>query len=315
MSAEGLMNELRILAAGLNPVLQKTLVFEQFTPGKVNRAVSICLSAGGKGSHFARAADLLAPGCCRAAHFLGGSSGEFVYAQLEAQGIPQLKVAIERPTRTCTTVLCQAKNEMTELIEPSPEITAAEAHKMRLRLLETLPGLDGLALCGTFPPGIGPDLYAELARNKGKATLLLDAVRGVGETLATGNVDILKINLAEATALTGKDSPETAAAHCLDEFNVKWVALTDGPGRAYLFSPDAAWTYELPKLEKALNPLGAGDTASAVILVKLLEGIPCPEAVAWGLAAASASCLHLEGARFDLADMQAIHAQIVVRTL
>ena len=80
---------MRLLAIGLNPVLQKTLIFDQLRLGKVNRARECHLTAGGKGIHFARAAHALAAGSATVAHFLGGQNGAWVDDTLKREGIPQ----------------------------------------------------------------------------------------------------------------------------------------------------------------------------------------------------------------------------------
>ncbi len=52
----------QLLAVGLNPALQKTLVCDRWERGQVNRAREVLLSVGGKGQQFSRAASHLIPG-------------------------------------------------------------------------------------------------------------------------------------------------------------------------------------------------------------------------------------------------------------
>lgn len=295
---------LRLLAVGLNSVLQRTLTFDAMRLGKVNRARSMHETCGGKGVHFARAANTLVPGAATVAHFLGGGTGHFVQAQLETMGISQLTVRIEEPTRICTTLLDRQAGVMTELVEPSPEIRAYEYQKMEKLLLEAAGTADGIGLCGTFPPGVRPELYAELARNKGRAKVLLDGYRDVEATLATGQVDALKINADEVMALAGESDLFSAANVCLARYRPGCLAITNGPRQAFLFERGRYWVYHLAELPQVENPIGAGDTCAGVMLLRLLEGDRAVEAFAWGLAAASASCLHMEGAEFSPAEMQ-----------
>ncbi len=295
---------MKILAIGLNPGVQRTLVFQKFQPGSVNRSESLTVTAAGKGVNFARATNILQPGAGIVAHFLGGDTGDFITQQLGTEKIPQLTVKTTAPTRTCTTLLCRATGEMTELIDPSPAITEAEADEMRKRLRAQLPDADAIALCGTFPPSVPPSLYAEIARSKGTALLLLDAYRNVEEVLSTGMVDILKINIDELKALTGRDDVANAAMHCIATYGLNWVALTNGPGVACLFSETKRHKFKPPPIDGLVNPIGAGDTTAAVMIIRMLEGCPAPEAFCWGLTAASASCRHLKGAVFDIAEME-----------
>jgi fructose-1-phosphate kinase PfkB-like protein len=299
----------RLLAIGLNSVRQKTLVFPALALGQVNRARAAITGAGGKGAHCARAIHVLAPGAGAVVQFLGGESGAFVGRCLAESGLPQVAIGMAGATRTCTTLLCERTGVMTELVEPSPAVTAREVAELRRRLFPLLGAASGVALCGTLPPGVGVEFYADVARAKGRATLVLDACQGAETVLATGQVDVLKINLAEARGLFGAGEPRALAERCFARFAVRWLALTDGPGDAWLLAPDQAWTYRLPRLERVVNPLGAGDTATGVTLLKLAQGEPVPQAFAWGLAAASASCRWLEGARFDPADLPGLRPE------
>ena len=302
----------RVLAVGMNAVLQKTLLLPHLRVGHVNRARQMLLTAGGKGIHCARAANLHTPGSTTVAHFLGGANGDFVDRQLRAQQIPQLTVRIAGETRVCTTLLDEATGVMTELIDPSPPITPAERDEMVGRLVAALPGLAGLALNGTLPAGIAPELYARLARAKGGALLLLDAYKDVADVLATRQVDILKINREELRELTGEPDSDRAAATARARFGVPVIAVTDGPHPARLYADGRTWALTLPPLPDLKNPIGAGDTVAAVMLLERLAGADAVEAFALGLAAASASCRALEGARYTLPAMRELRARLTI---
>ncbi len=305
----------RLLAVGLNPALQKTLTFSTFTVGEVNRAEAMHLVPGGKGYHFSRAANTVAPGSCTVAHFLGGETGRFVSAFHERLGIPQLTVDVQGATRTCTTVLNRADGRMTELIDPSDPIPAAKLEEMRSRLAELLPEIEAIALCGTFPPGVDDTFYEWVASHAGDALLLLDGYRGVDRVLATGRVNVLKINLHELAALTGTGDVASGAHQCMRQYGLSIVALTDGPGRAHLFEADRQWRITLPVLDRVANPIGAGDTVAGVMTCRLLEREDALSAFVGGLAAGTASCRHLEGAKFTHAEMADIRRNIVVEEI
>lgn len=304
-----------ILAIGLNPVWQKSLIFEHFHPEQVNRARTMYLTPGGKGIHFAIAANRMSPGSAAVAHFLGGEPGRRINRALADLGVPQNIVQIAADTRGCTTILCETTHTMTELIEPSPTILPPEVASMRDHLAETLQGRKAIALCGTYPPGIGPELYAWLAEAKDQMLLLLDGYRGVGETLATGKVDLLKINLDELRSMMRIEDPIAAGHACVGRYGLRWLAITDGPRPARLFGAAGDWLITLPQLEHLVNPIGAGDTTGAVMLSRLLEGADPADAFAWGLAAASASCLHIQGGYFSPADMDDLHAAMSIRRM
>lgn len=142
----------------------------------------------------------------------------------------------------------------------------------------------------------------------------------------------LQINRSEILDLTKEMAVELAARVCFDRFvrEHAFVAVTDGPSRAHLFSSSTHWRFSIPQDLKArllashaevgecsrglgaqvANPIGAGDTCTGVMAYCLACGMPVPEAYHWGLAAACASCLHPISSEFDVADMCRLHELI-----
>jgi tagatose 6-phosphate kinase len=225
--------------------------------------------------------------------------------------LPELQTPIAGESRTCITLLDDGSGDMTELIEPSPDISPSEAANLSLQISVIMPRLRGLALCGTTPPGCGDRFYAELAESaNADALVLLDGYKGVEDILATGRVDILKINLHELAELSGETEPQAAADWMFANAAIRYLALTDGPDSAHLFADSAHWRFELPTVDDVVNPIGAGDTVGAVLLQGLLAGDLPAEAFQLGLAAASASCRSIHGARFTLDEARSLAAQI-----
>ncbi len=329
----------QLLAVGLNPALQKTLVFNHWERGQVSRAREMRWSVGGKGQQFSRAASQLIPGMVTLAQFLGGENGERLGRMIARAGVNQLTVASAGETRSCITVIDAAAGDATELIEPSEPIQPSEAEQLLSRTLQVLERgeISGLALCGTYPPGVDEEFYVKLACSKGQALLLLDSYQKVESLLATGQVDILKVNAHELRSLAAKCGrrsrsvaaegaepiPETALA-VFAAYRLRWLAVTAGPDTAWLFESPCSgsapchpctWRYyefRLPTVEGVVNPIGAGDTVGAIFLIQLAAGAPSHVAFACGLAAGSASCRQLSGADFTLDDLHEILAKIQV---
>jgi fructose-1-phosphate kinase PfkB-like protein/pantothenate kinase len=334
---------LHLLAIGLNPALQKTMVFEQWDRGQVNRAIENLTSVGGKGQQFSRAASHLIPGMVSLAQFLGGENGERIGRMLDQAGVHQLTVTTSGETRCCVTVIDRTARDATELIEPSAMIRREEADELLSKAMNLLQRglISGLALCGTYPPGVDESFYVRLAQAKGNATLLLDSYRNIDAVLATGQVDILKVNAHELRSLADKirhtkrlpglESPSSVPDDALTLFEtipLRQLAVTAGPDTAWLFASPrrdvgahrfTVWQFQefyLPTIDDVVNPIGAGDTVGAIFLTQLLAGAPPHEAFACGLAAGSASCRQWGGADFELQDLQAIlaHIRVVQRT-
>ena len=290
----------RILVCGPNPSWQKTLVFDEFRPCEVNRAKERDCRASGKGVNFARAVRTWRTAAPAVFQFTGGDNGQHFEAWLRREGIEFVSREIKDETRCCTTVLCGKKCTMTELIEPSPSITADDAAFLHGRILNALPGADALALCGTLPQNTPSDFYAGLAAEAVRAgkPVLLDSVEHFHETLAAG-VTYLKINSDELLAVTGASDPEAAALALLDKYPLECAAITDGPDRAFIAWHDTVRRIFVPPLSGVCNPIGAGDVCSGVMLSELLAGADPPEAFISGIAAACASCLKRYAADYD----------------
>ncbi len=375
----------RMLVVGLNPALQKTMVFRRvgeqssgaavqpaWQRGEVNRAAEVAVSVGGKGQHCAIAASRVLPsGAVALLQFLGGDTGAIVARHLDALPLRQLTAAVPAATRTCTTLLDTSVHDMTELIEPSAAIAPAAVEQLlqyvdaECAATATVDAAPlGVAVMGTFPSGCD-GVYAEVLRRvastraSGRCTVLLDAYRGVDDLLASGAVHVLKVNVEELCALVGVPQPEgddehrrrgvvAVARQLLLRRAVSWLAITDGPRGGVLLGSatdgaagagtstststgtgtarsdsDAAavlpahdaqrdhWEVVLPPLPRpVVNPIGAGDVVSAVLLSLVLQGAHPSVAFAVGLAAGSASCMHLHGAHFDVDDVRALAAKV-----
>lgn len=304
-----------VLSVCLNPAWQKALFFPRLALGAVNRADRVCESGGGKGINAARA--LRVAGVpVTVALFAGGHTGELLRADLAAAGCGELCECGVPPTRTCTTVVDLAAGSVTELIEPSGRVGPASLAALRAKILTALPGMAGVALCGSVPPGVPETFYAELAAaaRAAGARVVLDGVSGVGATLDTG-VDVLKINAAELRLLTSDGADLAAAGRaCLKRYRLRWLGVTAGPDSAWLFGPGLTVRYELPCLEGVRSTIGAGDCATGVLLGRSagndLAREPMIAAFAAALAAASASCLTDVPALFDPAAAARIQAQM-----
>ena len=291
-----------LIVAGVNPAWQKTLVFDAFQTGKINRASSLECYAAGKGANFCRALNCLGG----AYHgllmqFCGGSNGRLFESALQAEGICHQSVQVAAETRCCTTCLCNG--EMTEIIEPSHAISDTDIATFHCMMEKASQNAAGMAISGAPPPGTPSSLYAGVAAISRKHNLpfLVDTVVAVPEILAENPSTILKINAAELARITSKPSIREGIDYLKHQYPNLMIAITDEARAAWLCCRnDDLFRLEPPHLEKIVSPLGCGDTASAVFLEQLVESPAAPEqALATALAAASANCLLPKAGEFS----------------
>ena len=89
-----------------------------------------------------------------------------------------------------------------------------------------------------------------------------------------------------------------AAKAFFRKYDVNVLAVTAGPSTSYLFDRNGGYEYSIPSIPGIINPIGAGDTVSAVFFCEFLKGTPLHEAFRLALGAGTASCLDLLPAEF-----------------
>ena len=295
-------NKLKVSVLGANPSWQKTLFFETLLAGKINRAKWEKNYPSGKGVNFCRALRYSRLAEFQIFQFAGGNNGKLLCEALDADNFQHHTVVTETETRNCITCLDPDGN-MTELIGASYPVSTLESQKMLDNLKEFLPGSAILAVTGSLPDGTSPDLYikaAELAV-KYNMPVLIDALAGIDGILSLPGKVILKVNQEEFFNITGQSEIIDAHRFAAGKFPDKIFAITNGPGEATLSDGKHIYRYRLPEI-KVVNPLGSGDTASAVMTALFASGIPAGEAFKQALAAASANCLNETAGMFDPAE-------------
>jgi fructose-1-phosphate kinase PfkB-like protein len=189
------------------------------------------------------------------------------------------------------------------------------------RLHGALPRCNALALCGTQPIG-ARELYAQTCAAVAaqpaleRLIVLLDGHTYVAGALASGRLDVLKLNADELAALTGERDVRRAAERLLRGERPPLrrphalLAVTDGAHAAHLFAASGgAWRFTPPRVE-CVNAVGAGDVCTAVFLSELGRGLEAHDAFAWGLAGGAARCLQ-QTPSFDVAQVHKLRQRVV----
>ena len=309
-----------VLAVGPNPAWQKVLKFGDLMPGKVNRAQAMWSFASGKGINFLRAAHIWDIADAELVQFADGGNGKLLLDDLAKENLQVKTFAAGSPTRCCTTCLSAADGSMTELIEPS-DPPSDEAVQAALDYIKSAAAkVDGIALCGQLPGSMDADFYvkcAEFAAANGK-TLLIDSWKNIQPILAASRNAVLKINADELAALTGINDITAALKMLLKDYSLACIAITDGAKAGFLADKSGAvWRLSVPFIaqENLVNPVGSGDTASAVFLSCYLNGESAERAFAYAIAAASANCLSVKCAEFDREQAMKFFEQIKIESI
>lgn len=133
--------------------------------------------------------------------------------------------------------------------------------------------------------------------------------------MEAGKNVIFKVNAEEIKMVANEKDIIDAIRKILDKYELLAVAVTDGPGRAYLAYDGKLFVYDLPMLDKIVSSLGCGDTNAAVFFSEYLAGAKIEQAFARGLAAASANCLTATCGDFDKNAADELHAKIKINAI
>jgi fructose-1-phosphate kinase PfkB-like protein len=176
-----------------------------------------------------------------------------------------------------------------------------------------------VACCGSIPPGLPADLYAQVAELAHQS-----GVRFVpdcdGETLrlAAVHADLLSPNLHEAERLIGARITDVRcagdAARELATIRPRVVAVTLGAEGAVLSDGEVTWFASPPRLDRG-SAMGAGDAFLAALLVEIERKAPLDVALRKAVATGAAV---LRSTGSDLVSASAgreIYTNVVARTL
>ncbi len=302
-----------IVAAGLTPAWQQTVLLDCLVPGEVNRARELNWCASGKVINVARALNTLsAPSC--AVVMVGGATGERIAAEFEAAGFAARWITTRAATRVCTTLLDGSSGASTEIVENAAAVSDAELDAFAHAAAAERRAADLIVLSGSLPDGAPSDYYARLLAG-GEAPAILDG-RGPELMAALAHRPLLvKPNRQELAHTVGRaindDRALRAACRELIDAGAQWVLVTDGARPATLVAPDEAWRLTPPACE-VVNAIGTGDCLTAALAHRVLSGDEMVTAARYALAVGSASATTLLPARFDVGMLDRLANQVRV---
>lgn len=280
-----------IVAVGLSPALDRTLLVDELRPGTIHRPRSVVQLAGGKGLNVARAARTLGSDVVAVA-LLGGGTGELVERLLRAEGIEASVIASQAETRVCTSVVA-GDGAHTEFYEWAPSLAEGEWELIEARVSAALDRRPGwLTLSGSMPPGTPDDAVARLAHlaHARGARVAVDTHGAALQLALAERPDVVKVNVQEAADAVGGDPAEAhEAALALHSRRAHgWLTVvTAGGAGAYAVGPDGV--VHVGVAHPGAYPVGSGDSFLAGLVVGLLETGDVGSALALGAAAASAN--------------------------
>lgn len=290
----------RIVVANPNLAVDRTFEQDELVPGQVHRSTREVAVGGGKGANVARALARMGTDAVLVA-MAGGPTGRNALDLLENEGIETVHTAHRGDTRSCLTVL--VPGEVTVFNGSGPQIDRDEWLAFEDAFVSRLSS-DTVAACsGSLPPGSPDDAVARLVRRSrdAEAWLVCDSSQGQLRLAVEAGAELVTPNLSEAEALLRGTGPEAVtegsdalsraarSARGLVTRGAGTALVTAGSAGAALASSSGTTLFDAPKVT-VVNPIGAGDSLVAGILLGVARGESLSEAIALGIAMGSASC-------------------------
>jgi 1-phosphofructokinase len=281
-----------------NPSIDRSLELAgPLERGGVSRSVRSHDDVGGKGVNVANVVRLAGE---LAVAVLPGDHDDPLVRGLRDLRLTHRTVPLDASCRVNIT-LAEPDGTTTKINAPGPELSIASQDKLAAVLAREGAGAAWAALCGSLPPGVPADFYAQVAERIHGPRIAVDtsgtALRAAIDR-AADKIDLIKPNAEELAELLDVDQrafegdPALAlkTAWPLITRGVTEILLTLGENGALLLTADGAWKCEAPRVQ-VHSTVGAGDSSLAGYLIASLRGEdPAGRlalAVAYGSAAAS----------------------------
>jgi len=320
------------LTVCMNPVLQKTLVFDRIVPGEVNRSSLHRFDVSGKGINVTRVLVQLGKKAAHLTH-LGGELKPVFLALCKNDDLDLHFVESGSMIRFCYTLVTKqdvtkqdGKNHLaTELVEEAEPVGKGTEERLMAVYAARLAEADTVIISGTKAQGYSDALVpamASLARES-KKRIILD-VRGsdlrqslpyspdlvkpnLFEFVDTFRTELNKrfiksnfsteFNFSNTGELTG-DEPgvkESVAALTV-ELAAKYktaIVLTRGSRSVWYTEDCALREVDVPPAE-TVNTTGSGDAFTAGLAAALSEGLPLSAAIERGIECGRLNALFLK---------------------
>jgi 1-phosphofructokinase len=280
-----------IVTLTLNPSLDRTVEIGELARGAVIRAGSARLDPGGKGVNVTRA--LLANGApSRAVLPCGGDEGEQLARLLHAEGVDVIAVPIAAHTRSNIS-LAERDGTITKVNEPGPRLSSDELDAVAAAVEKTAGRAGWVAACGSLPPGVPVEFYADLCRRCSGQGIQV-AVDTSGPALLAA-IDarpaLIKPNRDELAAAVGSPiatiQDVVDAAQILRSWGARAVLASLGADGVVLVCDEGVTVGEAD-VPRPRSSVGAGDALLAGFLAGGAHGqAAVAQALAWASAAVS----------------------------
>jgi tagatose 6-phosphate kinase len=264
--------------------------------------------AGGKGVNVARVLHALGHEAM-VTGLAGGATGAAARAELTASGLLDRTVSIAQPSRT-TLMVVETDGGATGFSEAGPHVAESEWRTFVASFKDLLEEAEAVVLAGSFPSGVADAAYAELVElvRDRRRPVLLDAHGPALVHGALARPTIVKVNANELAGVMPGADVAAAAADLLD-LGPGAVVITEGAKGLLAVTAGGRWQAQPPAAITG-NPTGAGDAASAALILGEVRGSSWPDRLADAAALSAAAVSAPVAGAFDPSTYARLRDQI-----
>jgi 6-phosphofructokinase 2 len=302
----------------LNPALDRTLWIQKVRDDVSNRILEEKSFAGGKSVDVSKVlknlgVDNIALG------FVGGFAGRELEGRLLNEGIETDFVRVSGETRTNIIIHETGTGKQLAFNARGPEIKPDELMQF-IEQLEKLPCGEVVAIGGSIPLGVSPEIYRKIINlvKKCQAKVVLDVD---GDALRQGIKalpNVIKPNIHELSELAGRElkglDDVVSAARSINQQGVEIVLVSMG-AKGILLVSDGQQYLAVPPNVNVESTIGAGDSSVAGFVSGLVRGKDLKQCLIYAVAAGTATTLRQGTALCQKDDFERIVPQVVLTDL
>ena len=281
---------MNILIVCLNPTFQRTMIFDNFNIGEVNRAKKIIFNTSGKGVNTARVLAQKGLASVVLTH-LGKNRMHEMISQCNSDNVNLLYAITPNKMRTCTTILSN-NHKTTELVEEANAVDENCAKEIVEIFNKNLNYFDLLIITGTRAPGYDKNIYADFVKKAkdNKKTVILDICKEELKKCLPYKPNIIKPNLSEfCKTFFDLDLKENEDSDFIKEKTInkmkeiydeyKTISIITRGSRPIWVYDNGFYEVKPYNFDKIVNTVGCGDTFLASLSYSISKNIPLKEAI------------------------------------
>jgi tagatose 6-phosphate kinase len=305
-----------ILCITLNPIIDKIIKVDKFRQGGSAHSTEINLFGGGKGNNVARVLNGLGMDVL-AFNLLGGFEGAQLKAILNAGRIKNDEFAIKGRTRIHNFILEKDSGRLTDIYEPSPEITSEEKKLILQKIKDIIEFSEFVVIGGSSPCQIADDIFFEtvLAAKEHGLKTIVDTSGNALKIALKAKPFLIKPNKKETEEIINKNINNQkdiiAALDFFESEDIKISVISMGRMGAYVRYEGRTFKAQTPDIEAA-NSFGSGDCMVAGFIKGLLRDMPIEKIIKLGMAAGTANAVKTDIASIDEKDINKYMPQIKI---